>query len=47
MVETQILKGKYLVVVRHGARLDFLEDEERDERPFKNEHDTPLSRKGF
>ena len=39
---------KYIVIVRHGARLDMMKGEpEFIERPYKNEHDTPLSYLGF
>ena len=49
MVEsTQLVGTKFLVVVRHGERLDFLayDDPEKKERPIRNEHDTPLSLNG-
>jgi len=45
----QTLNGKFLVVVRHGERLDMLSEKhsETKERPIRNEHDTPLSKDGF
>jgi broad specificity phosphatase PhoE len=43
------MNGKFLVVVRHGERLDMLDqqDIEKRERPFRNEYDTPLTKNGF
>jgi len=50
MVESnQTLNGKFLVVVRHGERLDMLSPDlsEAKETLIRNEHDTPLSKHGF